>query len=306
MAILSACAAFVTVVLFLLGLYYAFWGERLKVSRRLDEVLGTPAASLREQELKAPFFQRVVRPAMKKMISLAGAFVPAEKIAVLDEKLNRAGRPGGLSASEYALLKYLAAGAGGVFFFSLSGAIHLGVAQACLLTFVGVLLGWHLPGLYLEARIRERSELVRRELPDVLDLLTVSVEAGLGFDGALLKVAEKKKGLLAGEFSQILQEINMGKPRREALRDAAERLGVEEFSSFVGSIIVADRLGISIGNVLRAQSAQMRSVRRQRAEEQAMKAPVKMLFPMVFFIFPAVFLVLLGPAVIKIREVFTR
>ncbi|NHM27278.1 type II secretion system F family protein [Desulfofundulus sp. TPOSR] len=304
--ILSAAAFFLAIAFFLLGLYQALWGERLQISQRVEEVLGAPALSFREQELKAPFLQRVVRPVLRKMIGLAGVFIPAEKTAVLEEKLNRAGRPGGLSAGEYALLKYFTAGAAGVFSFFFSGTVHLEPVQTCLLSFLGVLLGWHLPNFYLEARIRDRAELIRKELPDVLDLLTVSVEAGLGFDGALLKVAEKKKGLLAKEFSQILREINMGKPRREALRDAAERLGVDEFSSFAGSIIVADRLGISIGNVLRAQSAQMRNKRRQRAEERAMKAPVKMLFPMVFFIFPAVFLVLLGPAVIKISKVFTR
>ncbi|MCL6538652.1 MAG: type II secretion system F family protein [Acidothermus sp.] len=140
----------------------------------------------------------------------------------------------------------------------------------------------------------------------MIDLLTVCVEAGLGFDGALLKVAERKEGILPKEFYHLLQEINMGKPRREALKDLAAKLEVEEFSSLAGAIVVADRLGISIGNVLRAQAEAIRRKRRQRAEEKAMKAPVKMLFPLVFFIFPAVFLVLLGPAVLKISKVFLR
>ncbi|MGB9802888.1 type II secretion system F family protein [Desulfofundulus sp.] len=304
--IISTAAVFLAFTFFLLGFYQALRGEHLKISRRVEEVLGSPGLSFREQELKAPFRQRVVRPVFRKMFKLACVLIPAEKTAVLEEKLVRAGRPGGLSAGEYAVLKYFAAGAAGVFLCFLSGVARLEPVQTCLLSLPGILLGWHLPNFYLEARIRERAELIRRELPDVLDLLTVSVEAGLGFDGALLKVGEKKKSLLAEEFAQILREINMGKPRREALRDASRRIGVDEFSSFVGSLIVADRLGISMAGVLRAQSAQMREKRRQRAEERAMKAPVKMLFPMVFLIFPAVFLVLLGPAVIKISEVFTR
>lgn len=141
-----------------------------------------------------------------------------------------------------------------------------------------------------------------KELPDVLDLLTVSVESGLGFDAALQKVVRKTKGPLSNEFNKTLQEIKMGKARRDALRDLANRTGVEDLSTFIGAIIQADQLGVSIGNVLRIQSKQMRQIRKQRIEEKAMKAPIKMLLPMVFFIFPTLFLVLLGPAAIQLIE----
>jgi tight adherence protein C len=136
-------------------------------------------------------------------------------------------------------------------------------------------------------------------LPDVLDLLTVSVEAGLGFDQAVVKVIEKFKGPLAEEFHRTLQEVRMNKPRREALRALADRVGIDDLTAFIAALIQADQLGVSIAKVLRIQSDQMRIKRRQRAEEQAQKASIKMLFPLIFFIFPAMFIVLLGPAVLS-------
>jgi len=140
-------------------------------------------------------------------------------------------------------------------------------------------------------------------LPDVLDLLTVSVEAGLGFDAALLKVVEKQKGVLAEEFLRVLQEIKMGRPRREALRDLARRnKPAEDLSNVVASLVQADQLGISIGGVLRNQALQIRQKQRQRAEEKAQKAPIKMMIPLVFFVFPSIFIIVLGPAVIQIID----
>jgi len=169
---------------------------------------------------------------------------------------------------------------------------------------LGCVAGWLLPDVVLSSKVRQRKEQVEKSLPDVLDLITVCVEAGLGFDAAMVKVVEKSKGVLADELSLVLQEIRMGKPRREALREMADRIAVDDLSNFVGSVIMADQLGISIGNVLRTQSKEARQKRRQRVEEAAMKAPVKMLIPMVIFIFPAVFIVLLGPAAIQIMRAF--
>ncbi len=142
-------------------------------------------------------------------------------------------------------------------------------------------------------------------MPDVLDLLTVSVEAGLGFDAALLKVVEKQKGVLADELMRVLQEIKMGRPRRESLRDLAKRnKPAEDLNNVVASLVQADQLGISIGGVLRNQAKQIRQKQRQRAEEKAQKAPVKMMIPLVFFVFPTIFIIVLGPAVIQIMDMF--
>jgi tight adherence protein C len=164
-------------------------------------------------------------------------------------------------------------------------------------------LGFYLlPTLWLSSQIRRRQTEIVKALPDALDLLTISVEAGLGFDAALSKVAEKWDNELSLAFNRVIQEIRVGKLRREALRDMAENMDVPDVTSFVAAIIQADQLGVSISKVLRIQSEQMRIRRRQRAEEKAHQAPVKMLFPMVFLIFPALFIILLGPAVLVVMN----
>lgn len=282
------------------------FGERIKLAQRVDEVVGAPngAVSAREQELSAPLYQRAIKPLLSYLAGLLTRFIPAAREASLAQKMIEAGNPGKLAPREMLVIKYLLAAGGAALFWSLAGQINITTAQCILLAVAGVPLGWMLPDFFLKSRAQKRKDDVEKNLPDVLDLLTVSVEAGLGFDGALMKVVEKSKGVLADEFLQVLQEAKMGKPRREALRDMAERLAVDDLSNFAGSVILADKLGISIGNVLRLQSEQMRQKRRQRAEEKAMKAPVKMLLPMVFFIFPAIFIVLLGPAVINIAKTF--
>lgn len=167
-------------------------------------------------------------------------------------------------------------------------------------------LGLLFPNLILNKQIVERQKKILNSLPDVLDLLTVSVEAGLGFDGALAKVIDKMPGPVADEFENVLQEMKVGKQKRDALKDMAERVAIHDLTTFVGSIIQADQLGVSIGNVLRLQSEQIREKRRQRAKEKAMKAPVKMLIPMVLFIFPTIFSVLIGPVIIKVIYTFAK
>lgn len=154
--------------------------------------------------------------------------------------------------------------------------------------------------------MNKRKKSITNALPDVLDLLTVSVEAGLAFDGAIAKVIDKMPGPIAEEFGSILQEMKLGKSKRDALKDMAKRVDVQDLTTFVGAIVQADQLGVSIGNVLRLQSQQMREKRRQRAKEKAMKAPVKMLIPMILFIFPTIFSVLIGPVAVKIIRTLAK
>ena len=210
------------------------------------------------------------------------------------QRLLVAGSPWNLQASEFLAIK---------------GAVTIGlalvgffIARSILGVLIGALSGWLLPDCWLKTKSDRRQVQIQKSLPDTLDLLCVSVEAGLGFDAAVAKVVEKSTGPLAEEFGRLLQEIRMGKPRRAALKDMAHRSQVEDLGTFITAIIQADQLGVSIGNVLNIQSQEMRRKRRQRAEEAAMKAPVKMLFPLIFFIFPALFVVLLGPALIQIME----
>lgn len=253
-----------------------------------------------DEKLSAPFSERVIRPIISRIAGYLGRIIPVKQNQGLQKKLLMAGNPGGFSAGEFMAIEYAAAAllilAGLLLVFSgnqsLSGKI--------LILFGAGFAGFYLPNFYLQTRASQRKKDIQKALPDVLDLLTVSVEAGLGFDAALSKVIEKTKGVLADEFNRMLQEIKMGKPRRDALHDLGENSGNEDLQSFVGSLVQADQLGISIGNVLRIQSDQMRTKRRQAVEEKAMKAPIKMLIPMVFFIFPTLFIVLLGPAVIQV------
>lgn len=187
-----------------------------------------------------------------------------------------------------------------------SRPVGLGHSQAMVLAILGSAIGLLAPGAVMSYRNRARETAIRKALPDMLDLLTMSVEAGLGFDRALAKVIEGKKGPLAEEFEIVLQEIRVGRPRHEALRDLSERLKIPEISRLIGVIIQAEQLGVGIANTLRIQAGQLRLARRQRAEEMAMKAPIKMLFPLVFFIFPALFVALLGPAIIQVAAMFMK
>lgn len=178
--------------------------------------------------------------------------------------------------------------------------------QVVVLVVSGFTAGLLLPDAITSHRKRARERAIQKALPDMLDLLTMSVEAGLGFDRALSKVIESKKGPLAEEFSVVLQEIRVGRPRREALRDLSERLKLPEVSRLIGAILQAEQLGTGMAKTLRVQAEQLRLARRQRAEEAAMKAPIKILFPLVLFVFPALFVVLLGPAIIQMVIMFMK
>jgi tight adherence protein C len=279
--------------------------EKMKMKNRVTEVVGpeTPVP-IRQQELSFPLYQRFVKPMFSGIFGILMKYIPAANEDILAKKLSEAGKPYNLLPREVLVIKYLMAvifAIGTRFLLHNSGKSHM---QTLVMIIAACIFGWLLPDVLINSKGRQRKEQVSKELPEVLDLLTVCIEAGLGFDGAIKKVVDKSKGVLPDELFIVLEEIRMGKPRREALRDMADRLAVDDFSNFVGSVIMAEQLGISIGKVLRLQSKEVRLKRRQSIEELAMKAPVKMLIPMVFFIFPAIFVVLLGPAAIQIMRVF--
>lgn len=305
MKIFIAFSCFVTGYLMVLSIYRLLRIKKSNVLDRLDKINKTEVyKNPMHEELNLPLFQRIVKPVLNKTSNRFTKLLPAAKHDSLQKKLILAGNPGNLSPHEFTLLRYglmfvlpFLSGLTGIF---LNQPLH----QNLLMVTVAFIASIILPNLYLGQKIARRKEEIQNTLPDVLDLLMVSVEAGLGFDAALSKVIEKFKGALAEEFMRVLQEIKKGKPRKDALKDLADRCEVEDLTGFISSIVQADQLGVSIGNVLRVQSKQMRQKRRQRAEEQAMKAPVKMLFPLVFFIFPTIFVVLLGPAAIQIMETF--
>jgi tight adherence protein C len=220
-------------------------------------------------------------------------------IARQDAKLEKAGYPGGLRGADWMGVKFLVAIIGGIAGFLL-GLLMGGFVLGLLFGVVGLAIGFVLPEFWLGSRVRKRSMDMVLQLPDALDLLTISVEAGLGFDAALAKVVEKMEGPLVDEFRQALAEIRMGRTRRDALRDVVARADAQPVANFIGAIVQAEQLGVPIAKVLQIQSQQLRIERRQRAEEAAAKAPVKMLFPMVGCIFPTIFIVILGPAIVTV------
>jgi len=259
--------------------------------------------TLDEIELSLPFSERFIKPALERIGSLLTSRMAKNRQLVVQNKINLAGRPYGLSVNGFEVLKVIAgiiialvalgiAGLLGVSSLPLKGAA-LGV---------GFVLGRFLPDVWLNNLIKGRQKELRLALPNALDLLTISVEAGLGFDAALAKVVEKMQGPLVNEFRQALAEIRMGRTRRESLRDVASRADAQPITNFIGAIVQAEQLGVPIAKVLQIQSQQLRVERRQRAEEMAAKAPVKMLFPMVGCIFPTIFIVILGPAVVTIMS----
>lgn len=282
--------------------------ERLKMESRLGvvselklEVMSSPDEAT---PLQLPLSERVFYPLVRSMGRMLQSLAPAALKITLARRLNLAGMK--TSAEQWAGWYIVASGGGALLGLFMGGA---GTKPVPDVLFMAVLLGCGgamLPELILRQRINRRHTQIVRALPDVLDLLTVSVNAGLGFDSALMKVTEKMKGPLPAEMGHVLHEIKMGVPRRDALKSLAERTGVDELQAFVSTIIQADQLGVSISKVLKLQAEGLRERRRQSAEEKAMKAPVKMMFPLVVFIFPTLFIVLLGPALIQILQSFMR
>lgn len=259
-------------------------------------------ASLEEIELSQPFVERVVLPLAKRFGSIALRFTPENALNEINHKLNMAGSE--TDPTVFLAIKLVASFAigGGLFAFQNFGPNA--ATNSFLMKFIipiGVFfLGYQLPDFMLSTKITSRQEDVVKSLPDALDLLTICVEAGLGFDAAMKKVAEKWDNELARAFKRALREMQLGKIRREALRDMADRMQVPDLDSFVGTVIQSEQLGVSMAKVLRIQSDDMRVKRRQWAQEQATKAPVKMLLPLVFLIFPTILVILLAPAVLMI------
>ena len=294
--ILLAALAAAAVLLLTVGLTAR--PPRDAVQARLEQLVVKPT-TLEEFELQQPFAERVLRPLVKRLSRVGRRGDQGGVIARTDAKLEKAGYPGGLRGADWMGVKILSTIVFAVIFFLLGlvvGKVALGFVAALL----GAAIGFIGPEFWLGSRIRKRSMDMILQLPDALDLLTISVEAGLGFDAALAKVVEKMEGPLVTEFRQALAEIRMGRTRREALRDIVARADAQPVANFIGAIVQAEQLGVPIAKVLQIQSQQLRIERRQRAEEAAAKAPVKMLFPMVGCIFPTIFIVILGPAIVTV------
>jgi tight adherence protein C len=279
--------------------------EESPLDERLNEYISRgEEVTLEEIELSQPITERVIVPIVQKVGEITQRFTPQNAIEQTEKKLELAGNPPGLDPTIFWASRFIAAiGVGGLLLFVFSmGSMNWTWGRKLLMTGVFSLIGFYMPQLLLQSKINTRQDEIRKSMPDALDLLTICVEAGLGFDGAMSRVYEKWDNELALVFGRVLREIQLGKLRREALRDMADRIGVAEMTSFVAAIIQSEQLGVSMARVLRIQSEQMRVRRRQRAEEMAHQAPVKMTFPMVLLIFPSILIILLGPAAVKLMQ----
>jgi tight adherence protein C len=299
MTMLVIIIAIVAIMLICAGLAYPFVQEDV-VHARLAQFSERPR-SLEQMELTVPFSERVLRPMSQRM---AGLMMKADRnadprdrerrVSIIQSRLNLAGNPHRWTPTDFLGVKGLFAlvfGAFSLVFVAIAG--H--TAASFLAAIVGGFVGFMAPDLYLGRLIAARQHTIQKVLPDTIDLLVICVEAGLGFDSALTRVVQKSDNPLTYEFNRVLAEMRVGRPRKDALKDVIARTQVPDLANFISAILQAEQLGVSVTQVLSVQSDQMRVLRRQRAEEKAMQAPLKMLFPMVFFIFPALCIVLMGP-----------
>ncbi|MCA1643945.1 MAG: type II secretion system F family protein [Chloroflexi bacterium] len=299
---LFALLAALGVVLLAVGIYLPRTGKDV-IAERLA-AFNKAARSLEEIELQQPFSERVMRPFIRQLADRLGRLQQARAknpsegqvkgLEAIQRKLALAGNPYRWTPADFLGIKAFAALVlGGLFFFLMT----LGGQALFALIFggIGVIFGWFGPELLLRSRTQSRQKCIQRALPDALDLLVISVEAGLGFDAAIQRLVEKKEDALATEFARVLAEMRVGRARRDALKDMVLRTQVPDLNNFVGAILQAEQLGVSVTKVLTVQAEQMRVLRRQRAEEKAAQLQLKLIFPLAIFIFPALCVVIMGP-----------
>jgi tight adherence protein C len=278
--------------------------ERAGVTRSLAAIdaLDAADADLRARELERPFGERVITPSYTRLSNLGRALTPANQSDRLVRRLDAAGNPPGWDVDRVLAWKFISLVGGPVVAYLLALLLGLSATWIIVLVVLGALVGFYLPDVILYQAGVNRSEQIRRDLPDAIDLLTISVEAGLAFDAAMSQVARNTKGPVAEEFFRVLSEMQIGRSRSDAFRAMGERNDVPELRAFTTAMVQADAFGIPISDVLRVQSQEMRIKRRQYAEERAQKVPIKIIFPLVLFILPAIFVVMIGPAILTIRD----
>ena len=308
--ILMGLAIGLSVMFFWLGRRFAGTPAQAtnQLGQYLDDDPNSMLGSVASNELgQLTFGQRVIGPMWRGTLARLGRLTPQRNVDVIAKRLETAGRPYNLNVLNLLGLKSIGAMVFGTLGFLLSVVLlQRPIAIGLFFTLTFAVIGFYIPNFWLGAVIAKRKRQIVRALPDALDMIVVCIEAGQSFDQALKRVSARWHNPLTEEFSRILAEILLGRTRREALASASERIQLPDMSNLMAAVIQADQLGVSIGNVLRAQADQLRIIRRQRAEELAREAAIKLLFPLVFLIFPAMFAVLLGPAVPMLLETLAR
>lgn len=291
----------IALVIVLYGFVLLRRAEEDPLAARIDEFAGREeAVSIQEIELSMPLSDRLFLPIVRGVSEFVVRLTPQSTLERTTHQLELAGNPRNMTAAEFWLLRAFSMVLFGALGFLIASRSDTATGRTLVYILVGIFLGFILPAMWLRAITDRRKQAIVKKLPDALDLMTICVEAGLAFNAAMQRVTEKWDDPLANEFGRVLQEMQLGKSRRQALRDMVDRMEVPDVTSFIAAILQADQLGGGIAKILRIQSEQMRVRRRQRAEEKAQQAPVKMLFPLVFLIFPSVLIVLLGPAALQV------
>jgi len=280
--------------------------DGIRIEERLEALANSCGDDKENSELDSPFRERVIKPALGRLNRFIENITPKRMIKAIGLDIARAGTPWGMTQGRWISIRL----ATGLILPILMG-IYLATVfenpvKAYSFALVAMFFGNVFPRVMLSRIAKERKLQLEHEMPDALDLITVCVEAGISFDGALGKIVEKMDGPLSEEFKKTIGEMKLGANRKKALSNMGDRCDVPELTAFLAAVIQADELGVPITNVLRVQSVQLREKRKQKAQEKAMKAPIKILFPLVMFIFPAIFVVILGPSVIRLIDIFGR
>lgn len=294
----AACLLSTGILLLFVGMAFRIMAP--DPMKQMLQDFGARPRSMEEIELSRPFSERVITPVLRAIAGALSRLTPQRNIESLQHRLAVAGSPNNWTALDFLGVRGLTAVIGTLIALLLVSSARAAPFFGLLLVVASGMLGFYLPLVWLNLRARNRQNEIQKALPDALDLLTISVEAGLGLDSAIQRVTQKWDNELSRGFARVLSEVRIGKLRREALHDMADRMDVQDVSNFVAAVIQAEQLGVSITKVLRIQSEQMRIKRRQRAQEKAQQAPIKMLVPLAFLIFPSMFIVLLGPALLRL------
>lgn len=295
----------IAAILVVIGIRNPYSENDMRMFDRLEEFSKSgEQVDLEKLEMTMPFTERVIYPLARKLGEITLRFTPQNWLSRINRRLELAGRSSRMDATVFITLQFIGGLLVGGLTFTLLKILgnNIPSGRVFLFTVVMTLLGFYIPHFQLSSTISKRQKQVRKDLPDALDLLTICVEAGLGFDAAMSRVAEKWNSQLSLAFARVIQEIQLGKLRREALHDMQDSIGISELTSFVAAIVQSEQLGVSMAKVLRVQADQMRIRRRQLAEEEAHKAPIKMLVPMAFIMFPSILIILLAPALMQIIE----
>ena len=294
---------FITIFIFIYSIFKTLNKDKIKVEIRIEQLSDM---QLEKSDEAVAFSERAIKPLYDYFNSIILKFTPKHKVDVLSKKLDRAGLLKNSSTERWLYTKTMISIILSILFGLLSYLVTPSIVSSFIISLLIIVSINVVFRFYIASKITNRKKLILKDLPFTLDLITVSVEAGLSFDGAMVRVLNNIKGELCDEFAKSLKEIKMGIERKVALKNMSDRCDVKELSTLVTSLIQADEMGISLGKVLRIEASNLREHRKQVARETAMKAPIKMLFPLIFFIFPSIFIIILGPAVIKMMIVFGK